>query len=73
MRWKGSAPAGTRTRALGLGNRCSIRLSYRGAQSTKPFQACWCLAPKPFDTTFDTNAAQTPGQRAAATLSLASF
>ena len=26
----GSAPAGTRTRAHGLGNRCSIRLSYRG-------------------------------------------
>ncbi len=24
------APAGTRTRASGLGNRCSIRLSYRG-------------------------------------------
>lgn len=23
-------PAGTRTRARGLGNRCSIRLSYRG-------------------------------------------
>ena len=35
-----SAPAGTRTRALGLGNRCSIRLSYRGVQSTKPFRAC---------------------------------
>ena len=30
-----SAPAGTRTRALGLGNRCSIRLSYRGALTTK--------------------------------------
>jgi hypothetical protein len=41
--------------------------------STKPFPAFWCHGPHPFDTTFDTNAGQIPGQRAAATLSLASF
>ena len=31
---EGSTPAGTRTRAHGLGNRCSIRLSYRGKNLT---------------------------------------
>ena len=30
---KSGTPAGTRTRARGLGNRCSIHLSYRGTIS----------------------------------------
>ena len=37
-------PAGTRTRARGLGNRCSIRLSYRGVLATMPsyrHSRCW--------------------------------
>ena len=34
MGWRGGTPARTRTGAHGLGNRCSILLSYRGTQST---------------------------------------
>ena len=39
----------------------------------KPCELYWRRGPEPFDTTIDTNARHIPGQRAAATLSLASF
>ena len=73
MQWRGEYPCrdsnpGTRFRKPLL-----YPLSYRGKQSTKPYPACRCCGPEPFDTDFDTNAAHIPGQRAAATLSLASF
>ena len=42
-----STPAGTRTRAHGLGNRCSIRLSYRGTQSTEPSRPFGAANPEP--------------------------
>ena len=59
--------------ACGLRNRCSTAELRWLVQSMKPCELYWRRGPEPFDTTIDTNARHIPGQRAAATLSLASF